>query len=85
MCLLAMAVIQHHYNVRSCQARHPGVQNRWMHRYHLPGLKFLDSRATTKTEIAEAQRVGKFMKVVTVSQDEMYVHVVCGRVYVPLM
>eukprot|EP00041_Stephanoeca_diplocostata_P011347 m.187137 g.187137 ORF g.187137 m.187137 type:complete len:294 (+) comp18497_c0_seq2:74-955(+) len=40
--------------------------------YHLPRLKFLDSRATTKAEIAEAQRVGKFMKVVTVSQDEMY-------------
>lgn len=40
--------------------------------YHLPGLKFLDSRATTKAEHAEAQRVGQFMKVVSVSQDDVY-------------
>jgi len=40
--------------------------------YHLPGLKFLDSRATSAHELAEAQRVGQFMKVVTVTKDEMY-------------
>eukprot|EP00038_Savillea_parva_P007516 m.170707 g.170707 ORF g.170707 m.170707 type:complete len:273 (+) comp13281_c0_seq1:302-1120(+) len=40
--------------------------------YHLPKLKFLDSRAVTREEVAEAKRVGQFMKVVTVSHDEMY-------------
>lgn len=40
--------------------------------FHLPGLKFLDSRATTAAELAEAQRVGQFMKVVKVSTEDMY-------------
>eukprot|EP00035_Acanthoeca_spectabilis_P020829 m.434787 g.434787 ORF g.434787 m.434787 type:complete len:272 (+) comp17767_c0_seq1:231-1046(+) len=40
--------------------------------YHLPHLKFLDSRAVTAEEVSEAARVGQFMKVVSVSHDEMY-------------
>lgn len=40
--------------------------------YHLPRLTFLDSRAVKPEEVAEASRVGQFMKVITVSRDEMY-------------
>mmetsp|Transcript_3133 Transcript_3133/g.7550 ORF Transcript_3133/g.7550 Transcript_3133/m.7550 type:complete len:267 (-) Transcript_3133:112-912(-) len=40
--------------------------------FHLPGLKFLDSRTVNKDEVTEASRVGEFMKVITVTHDEMY-------------
>jgi hypothetical protein len=39
--------------------------------HSLPGLRFLDSRAVTDAERAEAIRVGKFMKVVTISSEDM--------------
>jgi len=37
----------------------------------LPGLKFLDSRGVSDKERTEAARVGKFMKVVTVTAEDM--------------
>ena len=37
----------------------------------LPGLKFLDSRPVTEKERAEAGRVGQFMKVVTVTAEDV--------------
>eukprot|EP00037_Helgoeca_nana_P006907 m.63160 g.63160 ORF g.63160 m.63160 type:complete len:271 (+) comp17759_c0_seq1:234-1046(+) len=40
--------------------------------YHLPHLKFLDSRSVTADEVGEASRVGQFMKVISVTHDEMY-------------
>ena len=39
--------------------------------YKLPNLTFLDSRSVTETERKEAKRVGKFMKVVRPSDDEV--------------
>lgn len=39
--------------------------------YSLPALKFLDSRPVSATERQEALRVGQFMKVVTVTSDDM--------------
>eukprot|EP00040_Diaphanoeca_grandis_P010148 m.51970 g.51970 ORF g.51970 m.51970 type:complete len:271 (+) comp21526_c0_seq1:142-954(+) len=39
--------------------------------FHLPDLKFLDSRPTSKFELEEAARVGQFMRVVKVSQEQM--------------
>lgn len=39
--------------------------------HSLPSLKFLDSRQVSAKEKAEAERVGKFMKVVTVSAEDM--------------
>lgn len=37
----------------------------------LPHLKFLDSRAVTPAEVAEAKRVGEFVKVVKVSERDL--------------
>lgn len=39
--------------------------------FNLPNLKFLDSRPVTEAERAEALRVGKFTKVVTVTAEDM--------------
>eukprot|EP00053_Salpingoeca_punica_P009631 m.86586 g.86586 ORF g.86586 m.86586 type:complete len:290 (-) comp15098_c0_seq1:384-1253(-) len=38
--------------------------------FKLPGLKFLDSRAVTATEKAEAKRIGAFTKVARFTDDE---------------
>ena len=39
--------------------------------FKLPDLTFLDSRGVSETERREARRVGKFMKVVRPSDDEV--------------
>ena len=39
--------------------------------YKLPNLSFLDSRSVAETERKEAKRVGKFMKVVRPSDEEV--------------
>jgi hypothetical protein len=38
--------------------------------YHLPHLKFLDSRSVTADEVGEASRVGQFMKVRSYSNGQ---------------
>lgn len=39
--------------------------------FKLPHLTFLDSRSVTETERKESRRVGKFMKVVRPSDEEV--------------
>lgn len=39
--------------------------------YHLPDLKFLDSRPVSQFELQEAARVGQFMRVIKVTGEQM--------------
>lgn len=39
--------------------------------FQLPGLKFLDSTSIKDEELAEARRVGPFMQVIKVREEEV--------------
>lgn len=49
------------------------VLGRYYVLFRLPGLKFLDSTSVKDEELAEAKRVGPYMQVIKVKEDEVRV------------